>query len=286
MKLYWLEQTVRDVPAENDWLSASEAVCLNAMRFPKRYADWRLGRWTAKCALSIALDLPSRPQVFKKIEIRPAPSGAPEAFVDNQPAAAALSLSHRSGRAICAVVLSDVKKSGVETSGVNLGCDLEMVEPRSDAFVADYFTVQEQVLVARASAADRDRLLALLWSAKESALKALGAGLRLDTRSVIVDPVSADPMNIDPPVESFDLDGWSPLLVRYAGEHSPQQCSTKDRSIEDRSIEDRSSSGQVFHGWWRHADNIVRTVVAAPPPDLPIPLKIPAHIFPGALRCA
>ena len=69
-----------------------------------------------------------------------------------------------------------------------MGCDLEMIEPRSDAFVADYFTVEEQALVARASAADRSRLLALLWSAKESALKALRAGLRLDTRCVIVIP--------------------------------------------------------------------------------------------------
>ena len=50
------------------------------------------------------------------------------------------------------------------------------IEPRSDAFVADYFTIEEQALVARASAADRDRILALLWSGKESALKALREG--------------------------------------------------------------------------------------------------------------
>jgi hypothetical protein len=36
------------VPAENDWLSAIEGVCLNSMRFAKRRNDWRLGRWTAK----------------------------------------------------------------------------------------------------------------------------------------------------------------------------------------------------------------------------------------------
>ena len=93
----------------------------------------------------------------------------------------------------------------VAKSGVEIGCDLEMVEPRSDAFVADYFTIEEQALVARASAEDRPRLLALLWSAKESALKALHEGLRLDTRSVIVNPFDG----------SFDLNGWSPLHVRY-----------------------------------------------------------------------
>jgi hypothetical protein len=49
----------------------------------------------------------------------------------------------------------------------------------------------KQVMVARASAADQPGLLALLWSGKESALKALRAGLRLDTRCVIVTPVDA-----------------------------------------------------------------------------------------------
>lgn len=241
MNVYWLEQTEADVPTENDWLSANEAVRLNALRFPKRRADWRLGRWTVKCALSIRLDMPAHSQVFKKIEVRPASSGAPEAFVDNQPAGVTISLSHRAGIAICAVA----------TSGVEVGCDLEMVEPRSDAFVADYFSVEEQALVAHASVADRARLLALLWSGKESALKALRAGLRLDTRSVIVSPLAA----------SFDLNGWSPLRVRR-------------------------TAGHVFYGWYQHADNIVRTVVAAPPPDPPIPLKITGHFFDGASRCA
>ena len=33
MNVYWLEQTEADVPAENDWLSANEAVWLSDMRF-------------------------------------------------------------------------------------------------------------------------------------------------------------------------------------------------------------------------------------------------------------
>ena len=105
MDVYWLEQTEADVPAENDWLSASEAVCLNSMRFAKRRADWRLGRWTAKCALSAYLNVPAHPQVLAKIEIRPAPSGAPEVFFGNQPAAVTISLSHRAGIAACAVAI-------------------------------------------------------------------------------------------------------------------------------------------------------------------------------------
>lgn len=246
MNVYWLEQTEADVPAENDWLSASEAVCLQSKRFAKRRADWRLGRWTAKQALSTILDVPAHPQIFRKMEIRPAPSGAPEAFFDNQPAAVTISLSHRDGIAACAVVKSQVE----------MGCDLEIVEPHSDAFIADYFALEEQALVARASAADRDRLIALFWSAKESALKALRAGLRLDTRSVVVNPFEV----------SCDLNGWSRLLVGYTGE--------------------RGAGGQVFHGWWQYEDHIVRTVVAAPPPDSPVLLAIPAHFFDSASCCA
>ena len=141
-----------------------------------------------------------------------------------------------------------------------------MVEPRSEAFVADYFTVEEQARVAQASAGNRNRIATLLWSAKESALKALRAGLRLDTRSVIVNPF----------VTSFDLNGWSPLSIRYAGD-----CSPKDRYNGGR-----DSGDQVFHGWWKTLDNIVRTVVAAPAPDSPIPLKIPAHAFDSAFEVA
>src|SRR5271166_1659982 len=100
MNVHWLEQTEADVPADNDWLSAPEAVRLNAMRIAKRRADWRLGRWTAKRALSVILDLPAYP-LFRKIEIRAAASGAPEAFFDNRPAALTISLSHRAGIAAC-----------------------------------------------------------------------------------------------------------------------------------------------------------------------------------------
>jgi 4'-phosphopantetheinyl transferase len=241
MNVYWLEQSAADVPVGNDWLSADEALCLGGLRIAKRRTDWRLGRWTAKCALAAHLEVPATLQVFKKMDIRPAPSGAPEAFFGNRPAAVTISLSHSSGIAICVMT----------ESGVEMGCDLETVEPRSDAFVADYFTVEEQARVARASAADRPWLLALLWSAKESALKALREGLRLDTRSVIVNPLA----------ESCDINGWSPLSVRF-------------------------TEGRVFQGWWQHTGNIVRTVVADPPPGSPIPLKIPTHFFDAAYHCA
>jgi 4'-phosphopantetheinyl transferase len=233
MDVYWLEQTEADVPAERDWLGTQAVTYLSGLRFAKRRADWRLGRWTAKRALAIWLGMPSHPEVLAQIEIRPAPSGAPEVFVANKLQAVSVSLTHRAGRAACAVA----------PSGVELGCDLEMIEPHSDAFISDYFTHKEQALVTQAHGADRLRLLALMWSAKESALKALHEGLRRDTRSVAVIPFE----------RAFDRKGWSPLRVR-------------------------DTDGRVFLGWWQQADSIVRTLVAAPPPNPPIQLRIPDYV--------
>ena len=244
MDVYWLEQTEADVPEENDWLSPGEAVRLERLRIARRRAQWRLGRWTAKRAAAACLDSPERPPAFAKIAICPAPSGAPQVFFEEKPAALTISISHREDRAICAVA----------RPGVELGCDLELIEPHSDAFITDYFTAEERGLVARHCAAEWPRILALLWSGKESALKALGAGLRLDTRSVIVDLVDV----------SAGENCWSPFQVRCAG-------------------------GKIFHGWWQQAEHMVRTVVAAPPPASPILLEIHADApgeAPGNLGAA
>ncbi|MBZ5720169.1 MAG: 4'-phosphopantetheinyl transferase superfamily protein [Acidobacteriia bacterium] len=248
--MYWLQQSEADVPVENDWLGASEADRLNSMRFAKRRADWRLGRWTAKLAVAACLNEFCRPQALAGIEIRPATCGAPEVFIANQPAAVTISLSHCTGVAVCAVARSTVA----------LGCDLEVIEPRSDAFVADYFTPEEQALVAQASATERPRLLTLLWTGKESALKALRAGLRLDTRCVRVSPWDSLPGEGESGDEcledsaftfplSYGLNTWCPLQVRY-------------------------TAGQIFSGWWQQTGSLLRTIVAAPPPAPPILLTL------------
>ena len=250
MDVYWLEQSEADVPKEDDWLSAKEQLRLERMRIPKRRSEWRLGRWTAKCALATYLNMESHREDLAGIEVRSAPCGAPEVFLANEPAAITISLSHRAGLAVCAVA----------NSGAALGCDVELIESRSMAFVSDYFTAEEQALVAWASATERWWILALLWSAKESALKALRAGLTLDTRHVIVGGFDAVRRHIEDAArrigaaaihfkQSEVIHSWRPLQVRY-------------------------TEGEVFHGWWQKTDSLVRTVVAAPPPKPPILLTM------------
>ena len=234
LRVYWLEQLEADLPAQDDWLSAGEAACLATMRIPKRRADWRLGRWTAKRAVAACRRLPADLYSLSLIEIRPAPSGAPEVFLRGQPAAVAISLSHSCGTALCALA----------ESGVRLGCDLEAVEPRSPAFVTDYFTGGEQELIACANAAERPQLVTLLWSAKESALKAIAEGLRLDTRDVAVN-----------------------LSERLATGFA---CD----SAEWRPLEVHCKDGRLFQGWWRQAGGLMRTLVTSPAPSPPIRLEI------------
>ena len=195
------------------------------MRFAKRRADWRLGRWTAKCAVASFLEFAqSMPRPLPQIEIRPASSGAPEVFIANEPAAVTVSISHRSGAAVCAVAMS----------GVELGCDQEVIEARSEAFVADYFTEDEQALVARVCEAERSRLVTLLWSAKESALKALREGLRLDTRSVTVSPLTGRSISTaGSPLRV--LCRWSKLpgLVATGAWHGADICGRSTAGLAD-----------------------------------------------------
>lgn len=236
MRVYLLEQRQADVPAGHDWLCEEEIQSLNAMRFLKRRSDWRLGRWTAKCAVATCLSLPMSERALGKIVIRPSASGAPEVHLGTNSASLTISLSHRGGTALCAVA----------RCGVQLGCDLELVEPHSDAFITDYFDLEEQAFVARMSGPERPRMVALLWSAKESVLKALHEGLRLDTRSITVKPS----------LGACDLFGWSAFQVRCA-------------------------DGQAFNGWWRSTSAIVQTVAASPNPEAPISLTLSNHFDEG-----
>jgi 4'-phosphopantetheinyl transferase len=254
--VYWLQQSEADVPVNNEWLSDNEKLRLGKMRFPKRRADWLLGRWTAKRTVAALLNVPGNPSALTNIEIRPALSGAPEAFLANRPAELTISLSHRSGTAICAVAALEVE----------LGCDVEVVESHSEAFVADYFTDEEQHLVAQTSPPDRWRTVTLLWSAKESALQALHAGLRLDTRSVIVLPEDS--------ARSREEDRGN--CADFASYATPRD----NDGHYWRRLRVHHISGQVFEGWWRHTDSFVLTLVAEPPPAPPISL-ISLHHHPA-----
>lgn len=230
MEIYWLEQNQQDVPSTNDWLSPNEFLCLATLTVPKRRNEWRLGRWTAKQAVAAHCQLPTDAPALAMIEILPEASGAPQAFISDQAAQLAISISHSHGIALCAASVPCIR----------MGCDVEWIEPRSPAFLQDYFTAEEQALVGESPEPDRDLMATLLWSAKESALKAMKQGLRLDTRTVMVRPGNAS-------VSA----GWSSLEVR-------------------------SVQVEFFSGWSSVADGFVRTIVTDVPCCEPLSLQ-PGH---------
>ena len=241
MEIWWLEQTEDDVPTGNQWLSARESNCLSGMRFAKRRTDWRLGRWTAKHAVADRLNLPTDIRALADIEVLASASGAPEVYLQHRPAEIAISLSHRDGTALCTAA----------PTGTSFGCDLETIEPHSDAFIADYFTNDEQVLLARTPVEHQPLLVSLIWSAKESALKALHQGLRLDTRCVYVRPADA--------LRQVDSERWQCLCV--------ESLASNPDGWRELSV--HCSSGPVYSGWWRCQDRFVRTIVSDLAPQIP-----------------
>ena len=159
----------------------------------------------------------------ERIEILAAPDGAPEVWVSGERAAVSLSLSHRAGRALAVVAPAPAV----------VGCDLEVVEPRSGAFVREWLSAPEQALVAGLADVARDRTVNGLWTAKEAVAKVRREGLRLDVRHAVVDASPPGP-------------GWRPLRVRWEG------CSTA--------------------GWWREEPGWVMAVAGEPAPAQPRPL--------------
>jgi 4'-phosphopantetheinyl transferase len=212
MTIRWLLLSQSALPEGDEWLGPEERKVLRGLRFPKRRAEWRLGRFVAKHAVSSFAGIDD----FNRIQIIGAEDGAPEAWIDGKRADSDISISHRDGLAACVIA-----------GGTRVGCDLEAVEPRSSRFVNDFFSTRERMAVEPTGGAHRDRLVALTWSAKESALKVLRVGLRRDTRSVEVE--------IDD-VEAVET-GWHPLRATVSPE------------------------GQTFRGWWRQEGVAVLTIV-------------------------
>src|ERR1700758_1908264 len=190
----WLALGEVALPPGEQWLAPREAASLAGLRYTKRRPDFLLRRLVAKHAVASVTGRSNHPAALAGIEIRNAPSGAPYVYVDGAPIDVSVSISDRAGWAVC--VTSPMGSPVV-------GCDLELVEPRSPGFVCDFLTAAEQQLVASCAVGDeRDAVANLIWSAKESALKVLRVGLRRDTRTLEVSP--AAPRG----------DGWAALTVR------------------------------------------------------------------------
>jgi 4'-phosphopantetheinyl transferase len=161
-------------------LSEAERRMLATLHAPKRRRDWLLGRYVAKALVRSWLARTGRDVPAALLTVAADADGAPQVFLAGDGSLPlTISISHRGPWALCALA---------PAAGAYLGADLELCEPRSAAFVADFFTQEEAALVDAVAATARARVVTEVWSAKEAALKALRLGLRADTRDVDVRP--------------------------------------------------------------------------------------------------
>lgn len=228
--MWWLAHGEHEVGDGLEWMTPGERSALSRLKYTKRRVEFLTRRWTSKRAVASVLGRGLTPAALAAIEIRHHFSGAPWVAVDGQPAAIDISISDRAGWAVCLV--------GPPGADGPLGVDLELVEPRSDGFVGDFFTARECAAVHRLAAGEeRDVAANLIWSAKEAALKVLKVGLRADTRDVEVE--------ID---WQCRPDGWAALATTHR-------------------------DGSAFHGWWRRDGVFLLTLARREPFAPPEPLQ-------------
>ncbi len=201
--------------------STEEIERINGLRFPKRRWEWMFGRITGKQLLKVC-ETSCIGKSLPKIRIENEPEGAPYAMVENQIVPGCLTISH-SGRFAMA--------AHSPNPGLQIGVDLEQVEHRAESFLFDFFTPAEVRIAQSLPDAVRDTWITIAWSAKESVLKAIRKGLRLDTRMVEIGQAESL-------MDGGQFTAWKPLKLG----HLP------------------AFSGH-WAAWWRCQGRMVQTMV-------------------------
>jgi 4'-phosphopantetheinyl transferase len=196
-RVCWYEQRLVDVPSENSWLTPAEHAEMERFKVPKRRSDWRLGRWTAKCAASAYVGWPKNR--LGEVGVVSAPSGAPTLAFSDARAAPEISISHSNGVCVCLI----------GEPGVRIGCDIERVEMRTQMFLETFLTHNEVAAIRCVPGPEAAMLATLIWSAKESYLKAIREGLRRDTKQLEV----TVPQRQRSENKSADYTPWLPFWI-------------------------------------------------------------------------
>jgi 4'-phosphopantetheinyl transferase len=236
------------VPTGTDWLTPAEQVAVAGMTHARRRDGYLARRWAGKTAVGEVVG-PCEPG---RVGVLNEPDGRPFATLDDEVLPIPLSLSDSGRVAVAASLakesesaLGEARSSGDDAAAPGtrgaVGVDVEALVPRSSGLVLDFFTPEEAANVARAS--DPTLWANLIWSAKESALKVRGTGLREDTRTVRVE------------VADKGGDGWARLHV----------------SCDD---------GSRLPGWWLARGGFVLTLFTAREVDQPIVSGTPMMEYP------
>ena len=166
------------------FLTGRELMIWNGLDVSKRRIEWLAGRLNAKLLLGKVL---GSGYDFQNFEILPGAGGRPVATMKlgsmaRIPLGNGLSLSHREGATLSAVSAGPA---------VRVGADVELMEPRSELMLDDYFSAGEAAVLAGLPGPLGAHAIALGWSIKESVLKAVGRGLTLPATAVVIERISA-----------------------------------------------------------------------------------------------
>lgn len=229
--IYWTHSTFTQDTLNNfeeqlnDILSNEEIRSYRKLIIPKRRNEWLASRVLAKILISQVLE--ERDLALCQIEIHKESSGMPYVVIEEK-RVGRLSLSH-SGQTVIIAFSTDPKAS--------VGVDVESLEQRTGQMTDLFFTPYESRWVD--SLSGRTRILAqnLVWSAKESYLKAVGKGLQMDTRSVTISDAS-DLSNFPKTWQSLSFSTKNQdelkysLVYRVGNETVMTLCSDHTRKLE------------------------------------------------------
>jgi 4'-phosphopantetheinyl transferase len=210
-------------------LSPREEAILAGLTLLPRRRKWLLGRWAVKRLLGelvaedngIVAGLPRNEDWRRQLSILNDEAGVP--YVDRQGQGRwplSLSISHRGDWGLAAVAL---------VSGACIGADIETVEPRDPALVRQFFSDSEADCVA--GGGDVDRTVARIWSAKEAVLKAMGIGLRHDTRDIVVGDEVDAPAGLAEAWRALDVSLAPVLAARTAPRSLTLLCRDVDAHV-------------------------------------------------------
>lgn len=187
-----------------------------------------------------------------------------------------LSISHSSELALCALYAPDsdwpatagqpigprphwrdaVVDDGFPADGlVQVGVDIESIEPRSDSFEQAYFAADEMHWIGQALDDEQALLATITWSAKEAVLKALRLGLTVDTRRVVCLPATGLELTLDA------QNGWSAVQVMCDPALLPEalrQAGCLDVPLGRNG----TPCDWDMRGWWRREGRFVLTLAA------------------------
>ena len=245
------------------FLNPVEASELAGMRFPKRRGEWLHGRRAAKTLLQKCH--PACAQVsLSEIVIANEPTRAPYAALANgMRLPGSLSITHSGPLAAAALALAP---------HLRVGIDLEKIETRPAGFFEAYFTAGENAYLRSCPAESEAETLTLLWSAKESVLKALRTGLAQDTLRVEIDLVEASPT----------LGRTTQKNQKMVGSKSNPPDEARNEKGEDEAAgswqrfgiggaavaaSTAGSESWAWSGWWQVYQGYILTLAAAGPAD-------------------